>query len=81
MSASRREVRAFHAMDEEILTKVAGSLAQDLALGNQYNHAVTDPLTGLKNKFFSVEQLCCRTVSHQKVPSPHVFCFNRRGRP
>ena len=75
VSASRREVRAFHAMDEEILTKVAGSLAQDLALGNQYNHAVTDPLTGLKNKFFLLEQLRQELFRIRRYQAPMSFAL------
>tara|TARA_Y100001954_G_C15819333_1_gene609097 strand:- start:2915 stop:3994 length:1080 start_codon:yes stop_codon:yes gene_type:complete len=55
--ASRKEVRAFYDTDKETLAKVATSLAQDLSQGNYYKNAVTDSLTGLKNRFFLLEQL------------------------
>ncbi len=47
LTASRREIRAFSARDEDRLRLVATTIAQDLEQARMYRAAVADPLTGL----------------------------------
>ena len=75
VTASRREVRAFYDADQEILVKVANSLAQDIYQGNLYNNAVTDKLTGLKNRFFLLEQLRQELYRIRRYQAPMTFAL------
>jgi len=73
--ASRREVRAFYEADQETLWKVASSLAQDISQGDYYNNAVTDSLTGLKNRFFLLEQLRQELYRIRRYQSPMTLAL------
>ena len=75
LTASRREVKAFCDADQEVMMKVASSLAQDLSQGNLYNHAVTDRLTGLKNRFFLLEQLRQELYRIRRYQAPMTFAL------
>ncbi len=50
LTASRREIRAFSARDEDRLRLVATTIAQDLEQARMYKAAVADPLTGLVSR-------------------------------
>ncbi len=50
MTASRREIRAFSALDEDRLLLTATAIAQDLEQSRLYREAVSDPLTGLSSR-------------------------------
>ncbi len=75
LTASRREVKAFCDVDQEVMMKVAASLAQDIAQGNLYNDAVTDRLTGLKNRFFLLEQLRQELFRIRRYQAPMTFAL------
>jgi diguanylate cyclase (GGDEF)-like protein len=50
LTASRKEVQAFHDEDETLLGVIARSLAEDMERGRLYREAVTDRTTGLLNR-------------------------------
>ncbi len=50
LTASRREVRGFHAGDEDTLATIAQSIAQDLEQTRLFQQAVHDPGTGLYSR-------------------------------
>lgn len=50
LTASRREIRAFSASDQERLVVAAESIAQDLEQSRALIEATTDPLTGLGSR-------------------------------
>lgn len=50
MTASRREIRAFSAVDESRLALAAAAIAQDLEQSRLYREAVACPLTGLVSR-------------------------------
>jgi diguanylate cyclase (GGDEF)-like protein len=50
LTASRREIRAFSALDEDRLVTTATAIALDLEQARLYREAVGDPLTGLVSR-------------------------------
>lgn len=57
LTASRREIRAFHHEEQERLALVGDSIAQDLEQTRLLFDAVTDPLTGLGSRLALLVEL------------------------